>query len=173
MTTAIERATERDSLRTVTHGTFTIERTYAASARTVFDAWSSRDAKLEWFAQGIDFLRSVDEYSLDFRVGGAEHLVGVTARSRLRFEYDATHADILDEQRIVAFYDVRIDGRRISASVLTVEFEPAAGAGDLVGTRVILTEQGAFLDGLDTNEERIVGATSNLDSLERYLTQRS
>jgi len=163
-------ATEREPVglagdRTVSHGTFSLERTYSASPDTVFAAWASRDAKHAWFAD-IEFLRSVEEYTLDFRVGGQEHLAGTLGRSGKRFDYDATMLDKVDGRRIVGSYEVRIDGRRISASLLTVEFVPAEGAS---GTRLMLTEQGAFFDDLDTNEERIVGASANLDRLERYL----
>jgi len=157
-------ATELDTGRTVAHGSFTIERTYPASPRTVFEAWASRDAKNAWFAEGDDFLKSVDEFRLDFRVGGEERLAGVLGASGNRFEYNSTYNDILDGQRIVATYDVLINGRRISVSLLTVELEPAGE-----GTRLTMTEQGAFLDGLDTNEQRIEGATDSLDNLERYL----
>jgi uncharacterized protein YndB with AHSA1/START domain len=195
-------AAELDIQRTVTHGTFVLERTYPQPPRAVFDAWASRDAKYAWFAEGIDFLRSVEEYQLDFRVGGVERLAGVLERSGNRFEYNSTYADIVDARRIVAVYDVVINGRRISASLLTVELEGLEGEGDRSdagrdsaqtgpngaqtgrdgaqtgpdtasqgGTHLIMTEQGAFFDGLDTNEERIVGATDSLDDLERFLNR--
>jgi len=35
--------------RSVTHGTFTIERTYAASPARVFKAWADPGAKARWF----------------------------------------------------------------------------------------------------------------------------
>jgi hypothetical protein len=59
---------------------------------------------------------------------------------------------------------VRIDGTRTSVSLLTVELSRVPG-----GTRLAMTEQGAFLDGLDSNDQRREGATDSLDKLGAYL----
>jgi uncharacterized protein YndB with AHSA1/START domain len=155
--------TPTEAGRTVTHGMFVLERTYRQSPQTVFDAWASRDAKNAWFGEGDDFVTRVDRYDLDFRVGGHEYLDGPLPSGH-RFEYDSTYGDIVPGRRIVAMYDVLIDGRRISVSLLTVEFEPAGS-----GTHLVMTEQGAFLDGIDTNDERIKGADDSLDQLTKYL----
>ena len=37
---------------TVTHGTFTLERTYTFDRPTVFGAWATRNAKNQWFGEG-------------------------------------------------------------------------------------------------------------------------
>lgn len=64
----------------------------------------------------------------------------------------------------MATYDVILKGRKISVSMFTVELFPTEA-----GTRLVSTEQGAFLDELDTNEQRQIGAESDLETLERYL----
>jgi uncharacterized protein YndB with AHSA1/START domain len=148
---------------TATHGSFTIERTYPATPQRVFAAWASQAAKDRWFGSGDDFLASVDRHDLDFRVGGLEHLDGKVPDGRV-FEYEAVYQDIVEDERIIASYGVRVDGRRISVSLLTVELSPVDG-----GTRLRTTEQGAFLDGLDTNDLRKIGATDSLDQLGAYL----
>ena len=51
---------------------------------------------------------------------------------------------------------------------MTIELEPVPD-----GTRLVLTEQGAFLDGLDTNEQRQEGATDMLDQLGEYLKSQA
>lgn len=104
-----------------------------------------------------------ERYELDFRVGGREHLEGAFANGR-SFTYDAVYHDIVDARRIVASYDVCIDGERNSVSLMTVEF-----TGGPTGTRVLLTEQGAFLDGLDSNAGREEGALDSLAKLGQYL----
>jgi len=149
--------------RTVAHGTFSVERTYPASPERVFAAWASRSAKNEWFGEGDDFLASTDEYSLDFRVGGHERLSGTMPGGRT-FAYEAYYQDIVDDRRIVASYDVSIDGLRNSVSLMTIELTPVTD-----GTMLVLTEQGAFLDGLDSNEQRREGAADSLDQLGEYL----
>ena len=147
----------------VVHGSFSLERTYPSPPDRVFAAWATHSAKDAWFGTGDDFLAVTDEYALDFRVGGREHLGGTMPNGRT-FTYDAVYHDIVDERRIIAGYDVCVDGRRTSVSLLTVEFN-AAGEG----TRVVLTEQGAFLDGLDSNDQRQEGALDSLDMLGLYL----
>jgi uncharacterized protein YndB with AHSA1/START domain len=144
----------------VVHDSFTLERTYPAAPERVFAAWASIEAKAHWFGneEGLDLV----EHTLDFRVAGRERLAA-KAEGKL-FEFDATYYDIVDNERIVWCYDMRMDGRRISASLGTVEILAVAG-----GTKLVLTEQGAFLDGLDTNAQRAEGTEQFLDNLGTYL----
>lgn len=151
--------------RSVTHGTFSIERTFPSPPERVFAAWASQPAKAMWFGEDDEFLASTAAYTLDFRVGGREHLAG-TLPGGSSFTYDALYQDIVDGHRIVVSYEVGIGGRRISVSLMTVELSPASG-----GTLLVLTEQGVFLDDLDNNAEREVGARDSLDKLEAYLRE--
>jgi hypothetical protein len=59
---------------------------------------------------------------------------------------------------------MRMDGQRISVSLATVEI-----AGTPGGAKLTMTEQGAFLDGLDTNEQRREGTEQFLDNLATFL----
>ncbi len=61
-------------------------------------------------------------------------------------------------------YEMYLDDARISVSVATVVLE-AAGEG----TKLTMTEQGVFLDGLDNPAEREHGTGEMLDTLARYL----
>ena len=72
--------------------------------------------------------------------------------------------DIVPNQRIVYAYEMLMDGRRISVSVATVELVPEGE-----GTRMIVTEQGAFLDGLDNSRQREEGTRQLMDALEAAL----
>ena len=147
----------------VVHGSFSIERTYPVTPQRVFGAWASQPAKDQWFGAGDDFLASTDQYTLDFRVDGRERLGGTLPNGRT-FDYSAVYHDIVDDVRIVASYEVRIDGRRVSVSLMTVEFTAVSE-----GTHLVMTEQGAFLDGLDSNDQRQEGAADSLDQLGAYL----
>ena len=51
---------------TVTHATFTLERTYQAAPARVFAAWADPATKARWFST------PTGEHKLDFRVGGRE-----------------------------------------------------------------------------------------------------
>lgn len=149
--------------RSVAHGDFTIERIYPTSPERVFAAWASESAKNQWFGEGDDFLAPTDLYILDFRVGGHERLEGSLPDGR-KFSYDGIFHDIVPDRRIIASYDVSINGHRNSVSLMTVDF-----MDETTGTRLVLTEQGAFLDGLDSNDQRQEGALDSLNKLGEYL----
>jgi uncharacterized protein YndB with AHSA1/START domain len=145
------------SERSVTHATFVIERTYDAAPARVFAAWADPAVKARWFA-GPDEWES-GRYELDFRVGGRERASGGPPGGPVH-TYEARYQDIVPDQRIVLTYDMHLDDARISVSLATVEFR-AEGAG----TRLVFTEQGAFLDGYDEPSERERGTRDLLDGL--------
>jgi uncharacterized protein YndB with AHSA1/START domain len=147
--------------RTVVHDTFVIERDYAASPARVFAAFADPAAKVKWFGDP-DLLASAP-HDIDFRVGGRESL-RADAPDGPTFTYDAVYQDIVDDERIVYSYEMTMSGRRISVSVATLEF-----VADGSGTHFILTEQGAYLDGLDTSAIRAQGTAEIVDGLGRYL----
>lgn len=66
----------------------------------------------------------------------------------------------MPDERIVITYDMHLDEKRISVSLATMEFKPEGA-----GTRLIFTEQGAFLDGYDIPAQREQGTRDLLDAL--------
>jgi uncharacterized protein YndB with AHSA1/START domain len=150
--------------RSVTHATFVVERRYDASPARVFAAWADPAAKARWFAGPEEWGR--DEFELDFRVGGREVSRGGPPGGPVH-AYDAVYQDIVPDERIVYSYDMLMDGTRISVSLATVEFKPSGE-----GTRLVFTEQGAFLDGLDTADQRRQGTGSLLDALGEELGRK-
>ena len=148
------------SERSTTHSTFVIERTYQASPERVFEAWSDPASKALWFGPPQ---KPQGAHSLDFRVGGSEHLT-VPNPDGATYSFDAVYQDIVPGQRIIYTYDMHRDEDRISVSVATVEIE-----GLDSGTRLTFTEQGVFLDGLDTPAEREHGTGVLMDTLGAYL----
>lgn len=141
----------------VEHATFTIERTYPAAPGAVFRAWADPALKKRWFADAETI-----EHELDFRIGGTETSRGEFSGGA--FEYDARYYDIVEDERIVYAYEMHMDGRRISVSLASVQLAPEAG-----GTRLELTEHGAFLDGRDDVSTREGGTGSLLDALGELL----
>jgi uncharacterized protein YndB with AHSA1/START domain len=147
------------SERSVTHETFAVERTYPAPPSRVFAAWSDPEAKARWFG---DPESGVEEFELDFRVGGREFNRGVVEGNV--YTYEARYQDIVPDERFVYAYDMHMGDQRISVSLGTVELKSNGG-----GTRLIYTEQGAFLDGLDSADQRKSGTGQLLDALAKYL----
>jgi uncharacterized protein YndB with AHSA1/START domain len=139
--------------RSVTHATFVVERSYDASPARVFAAWAQPEAKARWFGG------SGGEFELDFRIGGREFNRGGLPDGSV-YTFEGRYQDIVPDERIVYAYDMHLDDRRISVSLATVELKPAGA-----GTRLIFTEQGAFLDGLDTPAQREEGTGSLLEAL--------
>ena len=144
----------------VEHSTFTLQRDYPQPVAAVFAAWSDQATKRRWF----DLAEPRGEHHLDFREGGRETYRSA-AGTRPAYAYDATYLDIVPGTRIVSASTISADGRRVSASLATVEFTATPG-----GTRLVLTEHGAYLDGLDTPDSRRRGTTTQLDALGGVLT---
>ena len=145
------------SERSIEHGAFVVERVYDASPDRVFAAWSDPRAKARWFdGPGA-------EVEFDFRVGGWERRRGMLPDGR-EYSFEALYRDIVPGRRIVYTYEMLLDGIRISVSVATAEFKPERD-----GTRLVFTEQGAFLDGYEMPAQREHGMGSLLDSLGEWL----
>jgi uncharacterized protein YndB with AHSA1/START domain len=146
----------------VVHDTFVIERVYDAPVEQVFHAWADPVLKARWTAGTAAALG--DGYELDFRVGGHELNRGGPPGGPL-YTVDAEFRDIVADERIVYTYEMHMDEHRISVSVTTVEFH-----GDDTKTRLVLTEQGVFLDGHDTSAQREEGTRSMLESVAGVLS---
>jgi uncharacterized protein YndB with AHSA1/START domain len=144
--------------RSVEHASFTVERRYDAAVARVFAAWSEESAKARWFAAPPEGWRQ-DEYELDFRVGGRELSVGGPEGGPV-LTYTATYWDIVPEVRIVYTYEMLQDDVRASVSLATVTFADEGGR-----TLLVLTEHGAYFDGIHDPGAREDGMGSLLDRL--------
>jgi uncharacterized protein YndB with AHSA1/START domain len=149
--------------RSVAHGVFTIERTYpSVTPQRVFEAFATEAGKDAWFS-GPNEAWDIVERKFDFRVGGHERLKGKW-KSGMVTQFDATYMDIIPGERIIYAYEMLLDGRKISVSLATFEFKSSAA-----GTRFVMTEQGAFLDGYDDNGSRERGSREIVDKLSAFL----
>ena len=148
--------------RSIKHQSFVIERKLDYDPAVVFRAWTDPQAKARWFS-GPPEKWTEDVREMDARVGGRERLAGrFVDGSESRF--DATYFDVVLDRRIVYSYEMHWQGKKISVSLATIEFV-AAGRG----TKLIVTEHGAFLDGYDDGGSRERGTLSLMDNLERSL----
>jgi uncharacterized protein YndB with AHSA1/START domain len=147
----------------VTHSTFVIERSYPVTPERVFAAFADPAKKRRWYAEGGS--SGPREFEMDFRVGGSEH-------SRFKMSdgtplaNDTSYQDIEPNRRIVFAYTMSVAGRRISASLSTIELLPTDQ-----GTDFIYTEQAAFFEGSDGATIREAGWSSLFEQLEKELAR--
>jgi uncharacterized protein YndB with AHSA1/START domain len=146
--------------RHVTHATFTLERIYPASPARVFAAWADPAAKARWFAA------PGGEHELDFRVGGREVNRGRHGDGPL-LKFESHYRDIVQDERIVYSSTLHSEQTLTTMSLTTAEF---AEADD--GTRLVLTEQGTYLDGHEDPTWRERGTADWLAALETELRQQ-
>jgi uncharacterized protein YndB with AHSA1/START domain len=144
------------SEHSIVHATFTLERSYPAPVARVFQAWAARQIKVRWFAG------NAADYELDFRPGGIERNRAVLSGKQITWE--ALYHEIVPDERIV-YTGVLSEGETTATlSLTTVEF---AAEGD--GTKLVLVEAGAFLDGREQPAWREQGTADWLDALGRDL----
>lgn len=147
----------------VTHSTFVIERSYPTTPERVFAAFADPAKKRRWFAEGEGFGHR--EFEMDFRVGGSEH-----SRFHMKdgtpLANDTSYHDIEPNRRIVFAYTMSVAGRRISASLATVELLPTEK-----GTDFVYTEQAAFFEGSDGAKIRETGWSALFEQLAKELAR--
>jgi uncharacterized protein YndB with AHSA1/START domain len=143
--------------RSVVHAMFCIERHYNSPRAQVFEALTDPAAKPKWFAGGKGYTQL--DRRLDARPGGREYLRGRWENGVVS-TFDAIYHDIVQDERIVYSYVMHLDDRKISVSLATFELKTAG-----TGTHLVMTEQGAFLDGYDDAGSRERGSNFLLDAL--------
>jgi uncharacterized protein YndB with AHSA1/START domain len=142
----------------IRHGSFSIERVYRATPARTFAAWADPELKARWF-QGPAERWTLVKRELDFRVGGSELAHGKFKDGPESIFVARYHA-IVPEQRLVYSYDMHVDGKHLSVSLATVELTATREGG----TRMIFTEQVAFLNDDYDLKGREEGTSGLLDN---------
>lgn len=145
--------------RSVVHATFHLERTYDAPAARVWAALTDPAAKARWFA-GPTGAWTLIERSMDVRPGGRERLTGRWDNGVVS-AFDAVYFDVIPGERLVYSYEMHMDAKKISVSLATMQIKPVGAAR----TTLMVTEQGAFLDGYDDAGSRETGTGHLLDAI--------
>ena len=146
--------------RSAQHGTIRLKRHYKAAPARVFAAWAEPKARAQWDVPGRWVIA---EQSFDFREGGRE-LKRFGPKHDPHFVADTLYLDIVPQQRIVFSYSMTSRGEPVSVSLTTIALSP-----DGNGSRLLLAEQVAFLDGYDDAGSREHGTRGLFDQLARFL----
>jgi uncharacterized protein YndB with AHSA1/START domain len=139
------------------HATFAIERAFRSTPERTFRYWSDRDLKRLWTACHPDWSVTGDVF--DFRVGGSEATRWRTAGGEEQ-TFTAHYLDIAAPARIIYAFEMSFGGRRVSASLATIELRPDRGQ-----TAMRYTEQIAFLGTRTALDDRIAGTGGGFDRL--------
>ena len=155
--------------RSIKHSSFHIERTVNYDHAAIFRAWTDPDANARWF-NGPHDKWNCEVREMAVRDGGRERVIGkFVDGSESRFE--ALYFDVVPERRIVYTYDMYWQGKKISVSLASVEFV-ALGKENGQNTKLIVTEQHAFLDGYEDSGSRERGTLALIDNLGAALAGR-
>lgn len=126
-------------MTSVDHAEFTVVRMFEAPRDEVFRAFSTPDGKRAWFGMEPGFAE--ERRTFEFEVGKGDLLEG-TWPDGTRTTFESRYEDIVPGRRIVFTYHVSTNGRKVSISLFTLDFEPSGS-----GTRLAATEQVVLLDG--------------------------
>lgn len=148
--------------RSVVHATFHLERVYDSSRAQIWKALTDPATKALWFGAPSEKVEIV-ERTMEVRHGGRERLRGRWAEG-VTSTFDATYFEVIENERLVYCYEMHLDERKISVSLATLQLK-----ADGKRTRLMVTEQGAFLDGYDDAHSRERGTGELLDALGRVL----
>jgi uncharacterized protein YndB with AHSA1/START domain len=144
--------------RSVVHNTFTLERIYSVPISEVFRAWADPQIKVRWFAG------DPADYELDFRRGGIERNSAIHDGKKITWE--SLYREIVPDERIVYTSVLCENGSVATVSLATVEL-----VSEDNGTRLVLVEAGAYLDGREQPAWREQGTGDWLDTLGKHLIE--
>jgi uncharacterized protein YndB with AHSA1/START domain len=151
--------------RTVQHSTIVVERTYNVVPARVFAAWADPAERSQWDVPGDDW--EIAAHEQDFRVGGRE-ATWFGPKDDPIYSSEGRYLDIVPNVRIVSAGTMHRGDMRISTTLCTIEL-----FSDGPRTRVILTDQSAFLDGREAPSDRESGWGAILDKLTAYLRRNA
>lgn len=142
------------------HRTLTFEREVPASIEKVFEALADPVARSQWGAPTDTAVIIYDE--ADFREGGQDRF-RCGSKGNPNIHGTTRYLDIVPNHRVVSSETISVDGRRLCASLSTLEL---AAHGN--STKLRHTTQLASFIGEDMVKGHETGTNSSLDNLVQY-----
>jgi uncharacterized protein YndB with AHSA1/START domain len=147
-------------MTTALHATLIFERDVPAPAEKVFAAFADPVLRSEWGAPSDTAVVIYDE--ADFREGGQD-CFRCGSKANPNIHGMTRYLDIVANRRVVSSETISMDGKRLCASLTTLEL---AANGDT--TRLKNTTQLASFIGADMVKGHETGTNASLDNLVRY-----
>jgi uncharacterized protein YndB with AHSA1/START domain len=149
----------------VMHATLVFHRVVSAPVGEVFAAFADTNAKSEWGAPSDTAV--VIYNNTDFREGGIEKF-RCGSKSNPNIHGTTQYLRIVQNRVIVSTETIDVDGKRLCASLTTLELFDDGGR-----TRLRSTSQVASFIGVDMIKGHETGNNASLDNLCRYFDKRS
>lgn len=145
------------------HSRFTLDRILPGSPAHAFRFWSDPALKNLWAGCHPDWTER--EVRHDFRVGSHD-FSRLADPGGVEHEVDIAYLDISAPERVVYAYSMRVGGRPVSASLVTILFRPHNR-----GSLMRYDEHLLWLDGHDGAAAREAGTGHGFDRLEAVIAQ--
>lgn len=143
------------------HATRRMERTYAASPASVFNAWADPQVRRLWGTPSEEV--EIRNDAADFRVGG-EDIQSCLVGGEIVATVVGRYHDIVADRRIIYTEVISEAAVLLGISLVSAEFLPSG-----TGTRLVLTLQTVAVEGSDLLEGVAAGWSGALDQLAQQL----
>jgi uncharacterized protein YndB with AHSA1/START domain len=147
----------------VTHATLVFEREVPATVEKVFAAFANAKIRSEWGAPSDTATIIYDQE--DFREGGEDRF-RCGPKSNPNIHVTTHYLEIIPDRRIVSSGTVSMDGKRLCASLMTLELAQSGSR-----TKLRSTSQVASFIGQDMIKGTDAGNNGSLDSLVNYFSR--
>jgi uncharacterized protein YndB with AHSA1/START domain len=148
---------------TTLHVTLVFEREIPAPVEKVFTAFADPVTRTEWGAPSDAAVVIYDE--TDFREGGQDRF-RCGSKSNPNIHGTTRYLDIVPNRRVVSSETIIVEGKRLCASLTTLELTPEGGKTKLKST----TQLSSFI-GEDMVKGHETGTNASLDNLVRYFSK--
>jgi uncharacterized protein YndB with AHSA1/START domain len=152
--------TGSDAMTSTLHTTLVFEREIAASLDAVFAAFADPVVRAKWGTPSDTVVVIYDQ--ADFRDGGQDRF-RCGSKTNPNIHGETRYLEITFNRRIVPTETITVDGKRLGASLTTVELTP-----DGKRTKLKNTTQLASFIGQDMIEGHTTGTNASLDNLVKY-----
>lgn len=147
----------------VLHATLVFAREIPARVERVFNAFADPRARADWSTPSDTAVVIYDE--TDFREGGQDRF-RCGAKSNPNIHGTTRYLEIIADRRIVSSETIVVDGKRLCASLTTLELTPAGER-----TRLKSTTQLASFIGDDMVKGHDAGTNASLDNLVQFFAR--